>query len=73
MDQKTEQKRTQETNSLQILAKAAEAYLKSLDELAHNFTAPQIQAAVRILSNLIEEHYTQAPQGAQSDSDPSAP
>ena len=56
-----------QSNSLQILAKAAENYVLTLDELARNFVAPQIQAAIQHLGQLIQAQQTAEPEPRTKD------
>lgn len=53
MDQATQN----ELNALQILAKAGEFYVGTLDDLAKNFVGPQVNAAVEIFSNILKEKH----------------
>jgi hypothetical protein len=48
---------TNANNAVQILAKAAEGYLNTLDELARTFVTPQVQASIQIFSSLVAEKY----------------
>lgn len=59
-----------QANSLQILAKAAENYVLGLDELARNFVAPQIQAAINHLAQLVQP---MSPQGEEPPPPPPPP
>lgn len=43
----------QETQALQVLAKAAELYVNGLDELARTFAVPQLQQAIAILAQAV--------------------
>jgi hypothetical protein len=62
--------KTQVFNALQILAKASGSYVKGLDDLARNFTEPQVNAAVQILGGLLNHVY---PDAAAKQEAPAAP
>ena len=53
-----------EINAVQILAKASEFYLTTIDELAKNFVSPQIYAAIQILTGVVNERNPQDGQAA---------
>lgn len=50
--------KTNANNAVQILAKAAEAYLNSLtDEMSKSFTVPQVNASLQIFAGLVAEKF----------------
>lgn len=50
-----DQLKNRRVQALQVLAKSAELYLKDSDELTATFVAPQVQGAIQILAQLINE------------------
>jgi hypothetical protein len=68
-----DQAKQNELNALQILAKAGEFYVNTLDDLAKNFVGPQVNAAVQIFNQILTERHGVQPAPVDAPPAPVAP